>query len=90
MGRRRWCTPEQQEMLDSQRTLFVRHKDLKVLPAFWTAVHKEWFLRWPNREPHGGDLADAEKNNPQVVTGESEADRKKRMVSNNILPMESF
>lgn len=68
-------------MLDSQRVLFTRHKDLKVLPVFWTAVHKEWFSRWPNREPHDGDLADAAKKHPQVVAGESEADRKKRLVS---------
>lgn len=51
MGRRRWCTDEQQVFLDSKRVLFLRCRELKVLPKFWKDVHKEYFSRWPIPEP---------------------------------------
>jgi hypothetical protein len=42
-----WATPEQQEFLKGRQADYQLHQAKKTLPAFWPAVYRDFFLRWP-------------------------------------------
>jgi len=73
MGKR-WTTEDQNEFLESQISDFLKAQRESRVTRFYTALHEEWFIRWPEVD----SLFPADPDSPHdIPTPEQDAELQK-------------